>query len=125
MHDVKEDCKAEYLVYADTVKNILHMIPCFFQKYASDKYSYPPQTTQREEYTFFSNNFSDIGLSLSGSTIIYYGIDKVSYEPQIQTFTFNEERKCYEASSILSNMLIDDFEKELAKECLYLQTYME
>lgn len=126
MHDTEEDCKAEYFVYADIKKNSLHILPCFFQKYASDKYSPPPRTTQTGGHSFFSNNFSDIGLSLEGSTLIYYGIDETSYDAQISVFTFNQDKQCYElCSTPNSHKLLDYFERELAKECLYLQTYVQ
>lgn len=68
------------------------------------------------EHQVFTENFGEIGLTLEGSSIIYYGIDKNKEMKDIRSFQYNEKENNYLISETKDSIYLEMFVNELEKE---------
>ena len=66
-------------------------------------------------------NFDSVHMVLETSVIYYYGINTETCEPEITELTYSQSEKCYQITDGQFIRPIEEFEKELAKEALYLK----
>ena len=81
----------------------------------------PTFIEQASNHHFFSDNFSDIGLTLENSSIIYYGIDKEQLQPLVQLFSYNSTNDSYTSVPSSGEDYFPNFIQELQKEILQLK----
>ncbi|MBO0473928.1 hypothetical protein IGL98_003359 [Enterococcus sp. DIV0840] len=109
-----------YYIYAEVEKNRLHVIPFSLnEKNSKLFFEFPMYLENEGEHQVFTENFSEIGLTLEGSSIIYYGIDKEKGMKDIRSFQYKNEGNNYVLKemddSVCLEMFIDELEKEIVK----------
>jgi transcriptional regulator with XRE-family HTH domain len=121
----KEDyniLEIKYYIYVEKDKNRLHVIPFSLQeKNKKLFFEFPNFIKEKNNHQYFTENFKQVGLTLEGSSIIYYGIDKDKHHARIQLFNYNEEKDCYDVGSSCEDDYYSNFKQELQKEHLQLE----
>jgi transcriptional regulator with XRE-family HTH domain len=110
-----------YYIYAEVEKNTLHVTP--FSLNENNKklfFVFPDYLKKKEEHRIFTKNFETIGLTLKGSTIIYYGIDEKEVKKVIQTYRYEEKEDLYQLKPATTECL-SLFKEELEKEIAFLK----
>ncbi|HBI1635421.1 TPA: helix-turn-helix transcriptional regulator [Enterococcus faecalis] len=107
-----------YYIYADVEKNTLHITPFALNENNRKLFFiFPDYLERKEEHKLLTTNFEEIGLTLSGSTIVYYGIDKEKHEKVIQTYQYDEKKDLYQLQSLTTEcfpLFKEEVEKEIA-----------
>ena len=70
---------------------------------------------------FLQKILKSIHMVLTTATIYYYGIDTKTYEPKIIMLSYSQADDCLYIDNGIQDGHIKAFEKELAKEALYLK----
>lgn len=84
-----------YYIYAEVEKNALHVTPFVLNENNKKLFFvFPDYLKKKEEYRIFTKNFEAIGLTLKGSTIIYYGIDEKKFKEVILTYSMKKKKTC-------------------------------
>ena len=106
-----------YYIYAEVEKNRLHVIPFSLnEKNSKLFFEFPMYIENEGEHQVFTENFGEIGLTLEGSSIIYYGIDKNKEMKDIRSFQYNEKENNYLISETKDSIYLEMFVNELEKE---------
>lgn len=106
-----------YYIYAEVEKNRLHVIPFSLNDKNSNLFFEFPMYIENEgEHQVFTKNFGEIGLTLEGSSIIYYGIDKDKEMEDIRSFQYNKKENNYVISEMNDSIYLEMFKDELEKE---------
>ena len=115
----REDYKQQevkYYVYADP-ENILHIMPFVpNEKNIELLYEFPELLEQQADHEVFTANFEQIGLTLKGSTIVYYGIDKQKLEAKTQAYKYDEAVDLYRIAQLPEtlSMFDDEIQKQIS-----------
>ncbi len=105
-----------YYIYAEVEKNRLHVIPFSLnEKNSKLFFEFPMYIENEGEHQVFTENFGEIGLTLEGSSIIYYGIDKNKEMKDIRSFQYNEKENNYLISETKDSIYLEMFVNELEK----------
>ncbi len=120
----REDYKQQevkYYVYADPEKNILHIMPFVpNEKNIELLYEFPELLEQQADHEVFTANFEQIGLTLKGSTIVYYGIDKQKLEAKTQAYKYDEAVDLYKIAQLPETLSM--FDDEIQKQISFLKS---
>ena len=84
-------------------------------------YNCPPALLIPNGHSTFTKDFDSVHMVLETSVIYYYGINTETCEPEITELTYSQSEKCYQITDGQFIRPIEEFEKELAKEALYLK----
>lgn len=109
-----------YYIYVEVEKNRLHVIRFSLnEKNSKLFFEFPMYIERKGEHQVFTEDFGEIGLTLEGSSIIYYGTDKDKGTKDIRSFQYNEKENNYMISEtkdfVYLKMFIDELEKEITK----------
>lgn len=107
---------ARYYIYSDTENNIFHMMAFTpLEENVKLFYKLPEFIERAHEHELFTTNFNEIGLTLNGSRVVHYGIDKQTISPNIQTFVYDENADVYREIRTTETlpMFMDEIEKQI------------
>ena len=110
-----------FLVLVNPSMNEMHLLPIFIKKDSSRFYNCPPALLIPNGHSTFTKDFDSVHMVLETSVIYYYGINTETCEPEITELTYSQSEKCYQITDGQFIRPIEEFEKELAKEALYLK----
>ncbi|WP_429975707.1 helix-turn-helix domain-containing protein [Enterococcus sp. DIV0086] len=106
-----------YYAYTEVEENRLHIIPFSLNEKNSELFFEFPMYIEKEgEHQVFTENFNEIGLTLGGSSIIYYGIDKKKEMKDIRAFQYNNKEDNYVLKEMDDSAYLKMFINELNKE---------
>lgn len=110
-----------FYVLVNPSMNEMHLLPIFLKKDSSSFYNCPSELLTPNGHSTFTKDFDSTHIVLETSVIYYYGINTETYEPEITELTYSQTEKCYQITDGQFIRPIEEFEKELAKESLYLK----
>lgn len=110
-----------FYVLVNPSMNEMHLLPIFLRKDSSQFYKCPSVLLTPNGHSTFTKDFDSIRMVVETSVIYYYGINTETYEAQITELTYSQTEKRYQITNGQSIRLIEEFEKELVKESLYLK----
>ncbi|HFP6515166.1 TPA: helix-turn-helix domain-containing protein [Enterococcus faecalis] len=106
-----------YYAYTEVEENRLHIIPFSLNEKNRELFFEVPMYIEKEgEHQVFTENFGEIGLTLGGSSIIYYGIDKKKEMKDIRAFQYNDKDNNYVLKETDDSAYLEMFINELNKE---------
>lgn len=110
-----------FYVLVNQSTNEMHLLPLFLKEDSSQFYLCPSALLTPDGHSTFTNDFDSIHMALETSIIYYYGINTETCEPQITKLTYSRTNKCYQITDDHFIDPIEEFERELIKEALYLK----
>lgn len=110
-----------FYVLVNPSMNEMHLLPMFLKKDSSRFYNCPPALLTPNEHSTFTKDFDSVHMVLETSIIYYYGINTETYKPEVTELTYSQTEKCYQTTDGQFIRPIEEFEKELEKEALYLK----
>lgn len=82
-----------FYVYAETDRNVLHILPFTFSPKKKELYYRVPNLKNQVTIDYFTRTIALLGITESSCSIIYYGIDEKSNEPAIKQYQYNDQTK--------------------------------
>ncbi len=101
-------------------KHITHYAICSNEKNIELLYEFPELLEQQADHEVFTANFEQIGLTLKGSTIVYYGIDKQKLEAKTQAYKYDEAVDLYRIAQLPETLSM--FDDEIQKQISFLKS---
>lgn len=106
----------KYYAFSDTEKNILHVVPfLLIEENKKLLYEFPDFLLEENNHSYYTEEFSTIGLKVENSTIIYYGLNASEQTVFIKKYVFQEGSINYEYRDVSSDEVFIPFLEELEK----------
>lgn len=116
-----KDSLPVFYVYAESDKNILHILPFTFSSRQKELYYQSPDLKNQVKINYFTRTVNLLGITVTSCSIIYYAIDKKMNKPAIKQYQYNNQTKEFD---YIENklQLYKPFITELDKTITYLKS---
>ncbi|EMF0278015.1 hypothetical protein KI126_000006 [Enterococcus faecium] len=106
----------KYYVFSDTEKNTLHVVPLLLiEENKKLLYEFPDFLLEENNHSYYTEEFSTIGLKVENSTLIYYGLKDSDQKILMKKYVYDRRADHYTYDEIKLEEVFEPFLDELKK----------